>query len=389
MDAVSHAWSRITAWSLPFAVVAAAAMQSPSLAGPPAGSGASTPATAVVAPADGRDLEELLQRLNALSALLGRDPQSAGAWRVELEQAEVLERLAARSEGAERDNWLRMAVDSYYSAASLSPASETEARQRLAQLPGRLAGTAPNSPAVAYAALQCVRANWLRRLTETPDNPTVARVQLCEGLLAFASAYPRSAEAPGTVLEAAQSYEELGRTDDARRCYRYLAEHFPTHAAAKYARGSLWRLAGPGTPVPLDLPPLYPTGDVTGATTPPNHPHGSKVVVAYFWSSTSPQAGTDLEKLRELSGRYQDQGLEVVSVDVDADPAQGRAFLAGKLTAGVQLYQPGGPEGAAEHYGITTLPSAMLVTGDGKLIRNSLKAAQLDAEVAKRLSDGR
>jgi hypothetical protein len=241
---------------------------------------------------------------------------------------------------------------------------------------------------VAYAALQGVRADYLRRLTDTGDSKA-ASAQLCEGLVAFAAAYPRSQEAPAVVLEAAQSHEANGRTEDARRCYRYLADHFPAHAAAKNARGSLWRLAGPGTPVPLNLPPLYPTGDVTGPTTTANRPHTGKVVVAYFWSSKAPQAAAELEKLRELSDRYQDQGLEVVSVDVDADPAQGRAFLAGKLTAGVQLYQPGGPDGAAEHYGITTLPSAMLVTGDGKLVRNSLKASQLETEVAKRLGGGR
>ena len=240
---------------------------------------------------------------------------------------------------------------------------------------------------MAYAALQGVRADYLRRLMETGD-PGAARVHLCEGLVAFAAAYPRSPEAPGAVFEAAQSYEELSQTDDARLCYRYLAEHFPAQAVARKARGSLWRLAGPGTPVPLDLPPLYPSGDVTGATTTPIRPHGGKVVVAYFWSSTAPQAAAEMEKLRELSDRFQNQGLEVVSIDVDADPAQGRAFLAGKLTAGEHLYQPGGPDGAAEHYGITMLPSAMLVSGDGKLIRNSLKAAQLDAEVAKQLAGG-
>jgi hypothetical protein len=386
---VTRAWRRITTWSLPFAAVAATTCQPLSLAGPPAGSANARPTPAAAAPADGRDVEELLQRLNALSAQVGRDPQSPQAWRYELEQAEVLERLAARSEGAEWDNWLKMAVDCYYSAASLSPAGETVARQRLAELPARIAGSSPNSPVVAYAALQGVRAEYLRRLAEANADPGAARVRLCEGLVAFAAAYPRSPEAPEAVLEAARAYEEQGRTDDARRSYRYLADRFPAHAAARTARGSLWRLAGPGTPVPLDLPPLFPAGDVTGLTATPNHSYRGKVVVAYFWSSTAPQAAADLQTLRELSDRYQDRGLQVVCVDADGDPAQARAFLAGKLTAGEHLYQPGGPEGAAEHYGITALPSAMLVTGDGKLVRNSLQASQLEVEVVKRLAGGR
>jgi hypothetical protein len=280
-----------------------------------------------------------------------------------------------------------MAVDSYYSAASMSPAGETVARQRFAELPARIARSSPKSPAVAYAAIQGVRADYMRRMSENPTNAGAARAQLCEGLVAFAAAYPHSAAAPGAVLEAAQAYEALGRTDDARRSYGYLADHFPTHAAARNARASLWRLAGPGTPVPLDLPPLYPTGNATVAAK-QDHSHPGKVVVAYFWSSTTPQAAADLQKLRDLSDRYQDQGLEVVCVDVDADPAQARVFLAGRLTAGEQLYQPGGQEGAADHYGISSLPSAIVIAGDGTLARHSVKTSQLEKEIAKRLPGG-
>jgi hypothetical protein len=269
----------------------------------------------------------------------------------------------------------------------MSPAGETVARQRLAELPARYAASSPNSPTVAYAALRGIRADYLRRLAAAAE-PGAARVQLCEALLAFAVAYPRSSEAAGAVLEAAQSYEALGRTADARRSYRYLADHFPTQAAAKTARGSLWRLAGPGTLVPLDLPTLYPIGDTTAAAT-QDRSHRGKVVVAYFWSSTAPQAAADLQTLRDLSDRYQDQGLQVVCVDVDADPAQARVFLAGKLTAGEQLYQPGGPDGAAEHYGISVLPSAIVIAGDGTLVRHSVKTSQLEREIAKRLPGGR
>jgi hypothetical protein len=280
-----------------------------------------------------------------------------------------------------------MAVDSYYSAASMSPAGETVARQQLVEFPARIARSSPKSPALAYAALQGVRADYMRRISENPANAAAARAQLCEGLVAFAAAYPHSVAAPDAVLEAAQAYEALGRPDDARRSYRYLADRFPTQAAAKTARASLWRLAGPGTPVPLDLPPLYPTANAAAAAN-PDHSHTGKVVVAYFWSSTTPQAAADLQTLRDLSDRYQDRGLEVVCVDVDADPAQARVFLAGKLTAGEQLYQPGGQEGAAEHYGISSLPSAIVIAGDGTLARHSVRTSQLEKEITKRLPGG-
>ncbi len=380
-------WRRISARTLTLAVAAAATFQAPSFAQHPAAGAAALPAP-TVAPADGQDVEKLLQRLTELSEQVSRDPQSPGTWRVELEQAGVLERLAVRSEGTERDNWLRMVADAYHAAAVCSPAGETEAKQRLAQLAGRITARFPGSPAAAYAALQAVRADYLRRLTEAPGDPEAASTGLCEGLVAFAAAYPRSPEAPGALLEAAQSYEAMGCPADARRCYRYLAGGFRGQPAARKASGALWRLAGPGTPVPLDLPPLFPNGDVRGAVPVSYHP-GGKVVVAYFWSSKAPQAAADFQTLRALSDRYHDKGLEVVCVNLDDDPAKGRAFLAGMLTAGEHLHLAGGPDGAEEHYGVTVLPSALLIAGDGTLARHSLKVSQLEAEVAKRLPGGR
>jgi hypothetical protein len=333
-------------------------------------------------------VEALLQRLTELSGLLGRDTPSDRAWRYQVEQAEVLLRLAALSRGAERDNWLRTAVDSYHSAAVLSPAAEAEPRQRLAQLPGRIAAGFPGSPVTAYAALQGVRASYLRKLTEAPDDPALARRSLCEGLVAFAAEYPRSPEAPEAVLEAARAYEDMGRTADARRSYRYLTDHFEGQPVARKAAGALWRLAGPGTPVNLELPPLYPTGERSVAAI-QLQSYRSKLVAAYFWSSTAPHAAEDLQTLRELSDRYQDRGFEVVCVNVDADPARARAFLAGRLTAGTHLYLPGGPDGAAERFGLKALPDAMLIAGDGTLARHSLSAAQLEAEVSRRLAGSR
>jgi hypothetical protein len=368
---------------LPFALLIGVSAHPLAMAGPPTRTRTVAPAV-TAAPVESLDVETLLQRLSALSDLIGREPQSASSWRLEIEQAEIMEQMAARSTGADRDNWLRMAADSYCSAAGISPASETEAKTRLAQLPARIAGTYPESPTAAYAALRIIQVDYLRHIAENPNDSTPAVTQRCAALEAFAAAYPRSKDAPGVVLDAARTYEKLGRTDDARRCYHYLAEHFKGHTLAREATCALWRLAGPGTLVHLDQPLLYAAGNSAGATLAPEKLRG-KVVVAYFWSSKAPQAASDLQTLRDLSDRYQDQGLEVISVNVDPDAAQGRAFLAGQLTAGVHLHQPGGSEGATDSYGLTKFPTAILIAPDGTLARYSLPASQVEREVTKRL----
>ena len=81
-----------------------------------------TPAAASTV-ADDPELQRLLDKLSALSDVIGRNAQSADVWRTQLEQAGVLLQVAARSKADEQENWLRMAIDSYYSAAIQSPVS--------------------------------------------------------------------------------------------------------------------------------------------------------------------------------------------------------------------------------------------------------------------------
>src|SRR5579875_1435740 len=94
-------------------------------------------------PAEGvaneQQLRPLLNRLTELSQLIERNSQSPQVWQYHLEQAEVLLRLAAQSREKERESILRMAVDSFYSAALLCPREQPLGFERLRQLPQRLA----------------------------------------------------------------------------------------------------------------------------------------------------------------------------------------------------------------------------------------------------------
>jgi hypothetical protein len=75
---------------------------------------------------------------------------------------------------------------------------------------------------------------------------------------------------------------------------------------------------------------------------------------------------------------------------MDADLNAARSFLAGRLTMGTHVYQRGGLDGlVAERYGIQTLPTLFLLGNDGSLIKQSLPAAGLEAEVSSRLPRGR
>ncbi len=343
-----------------------------------------TPA-ASQAGADDPELRRLLDKLSALSDVIGGNGQSADVWQSQLEQAGVLFQIAERSKPGEQPNWLRMAVDSYYSAAVQSPTNEIAAVKQLGRLPERIVAAFPRSALASYAALQIVEADYVRAITRDGEHPDQARAVLHDGLLHFVKAYPKAPEAPKAVLDAAEISEALGKIDNARFCYRYLADNFAGQPVARKAGGALRRLGLAGEPMRMELPLLY---------APPIGDHAfdlkelrGKLVAVYFWSSATPEAGDDLQTLKDIASKYQDRGLEVVYVNVDDDPEKARTFLDGRLTVGTHVFQRGGLDGpVAERYGIQTLPQMFLIGRDGNVLRQSMQASQLEAEVSGRVA---
>jgi hypothetical protein len=336
-----------------------------------------------------QEVQHLLAKLTELSGQITREPNSPNVARLQTAQAEVMLHLAARSRGKEREDWLRMTIDAYYSAALQAGEADPTGYARLQQLPGYIAKNFPESKLASHAMLQEIQADYVRVLGKATDDPSKAQMHLADRLVRFAQEHPNATEAPKAVLDAAQLCESLKRTDDARRCYAYLAQRYAGTDIARKAKGIQWRLGEGSSPVELNMPPVYATGargdqpfdmkDVRG-----------KLVVVYFWSSSSPEAEGDFHVLKALTDRYQFKGLEVVYVNLDDDPLKVREFLSGKLTSGTHLHQKGGLNSdVAQRYGIKALPEAFLVGKDGNLIKHSLKAAQLFAEVAAQMPAGK
>jgi hypothetical protein len=323
-----------------------------------------------------------------LSRLISQNAQAPQAWRFHLEQGEVLLQLVGRSKGEERDKLLRMAIDSFYSAAAISPGDQPTAYERLLRLPAQIAQAIPGSPLIHYAVLQEIQADCMRVLEKSGGDRAKFQEHRRNRLMRFARENIQSPEAPNAVLEAAQISESLGATEEACRCYRYLNENFPGHTAGRKAGGALWRLGKIDGPVRLEMPLLYSAGGPGDAPYDLGQLRG-KLVVVYFWSSTDAHVAEDFRALKQLTDSYGSRGLEMVYVNMDEDPAQGRAFLSGQLTAGVHLYQSGGLAGAAaERYGILELPQSFLVGKDGTLLGHTIPAVQFETHVSQHLPHG-
>jgi hypothetical protein len=326
--------------------------------------------------AEEQESQHLYTRVSELSDVITGNTQPSKLWYQQLAQGDVLLKLAAGSRTEERDGWLRAAVDCYQSAGALSPDDEFSAHERLFQI----AGSFPESSVANYALLQEMHVDYQRVLGKADIDPTKSRELLRDRLVSFVEEFPKAPEAPQVVMEAGQISESLGKMHDARRFYRFLAEHCPDHAVARQAGQALWRLGLAGEPMHLKLPLLF---AAPGGRAFDVDEMDSKVVVGYFWSSASARAQLeeDFRALNQLTDRYRDYGLEVVYVNLDSDPDQAKAFLAGRLTAGVHVFQQGGLDRVAERYGMQTLPQAVLIGKDGIVIQQAVPPSQLESEV--------
>jgi len=91
-----------------------------------------------------------------------------------------------------------------------------------------------------------------------------------------------------------------------------------------------------------------------------------KVVYVDFWASWCGPCRQSFPWMNEMQAKYGARGLQVVGVNVDANNADARQFLAAtpaRFTIGFD------PQGATPRsYGIKGMPSSVLIGPDGKVL---------------------
>jgi thiol-disulfide isomerase/thioredoxin len=91
-----------------------------------------------------------------------------------------------------------------------------------------------------------------------------------------------------------------------------------------------------------------------------------KVVYVDFWASWCGPCRQSFPWMNEMQAKYGARGLQIVGVNVDANSADARQFLAAtpaRFTIGFD------PQGATPRsYGIKGMPSSVLIGPDGKVL---------------------
>jgi len=115
-----------------------------------------------------------------------------------------------------------------------------------------------------------------------------------------------------------------------------------------------------------------------------------KVVLVDFWATWCGPCLEELPHVQDLYNAYNKKGFEVVGVSLDQEKDVLQAFLAEKKLPWVQLYAEAQGDGGwsnpiAKHYGISAIPTAILIGKDGNVVSLNATGRELTGLLEKLL----
>jgi thiol-disulfide isomerase/thioredoxin len=151
----------------------------------------------------------------------------------------------------------------------------------------------------------------------------------------------------------------------AARAVRVPAVRVPTLLAAL---GAVLAIALPAAPaLALSQGAAAPAFDLQGADGAVQlAKYQGKLVYLDFWASWCGPCRQSFPWMNEMQAKYGARGLQIIGVNVDANNADARRFLAETPARFVVGFDPKG--GTPLSYGIKGMPSSLLIGPDGKVL---------------------
>jgi thiol-disulfide isomerase/thioredoxin len=222
--------------------------------------------------------------------------------------------------------------------------------------------------------------------------PEAERKVLLDQVLANVSEQKFAGPAIGRALQLGEALEQLDDTHIAGDYYAKVSELLKQSEKPRLVQlsamldGTVRRLKLPGnvmevTGLKLDGEPLN------------WDEYRGKVVLVDFWATWCGPCREELPNVKENYEKYHAQGFDVVGISLDSDKGQLEEFLKDEEIPWVNLFQPV-PEGedqasqpTADHYGITGIPTAILVDREGKVISLMARGDMLTTLLAEQFPE--
>jgi len=204
---------------------------------------------------------------------------------------------------------------------------------------------------------------------------------------AMLAADPDDPKTAGLAMQLAQAFEQMPDGDAiAASAYAAFGPLFAKSGnerikqmGASFA-GTLRRLSLPGKPMQI-------TGTLLDGQPFDQKTLAGKVVLVDFWATWCGPCIAEIPNVMEQYEKYHDKGFEVVGISLDEDREALATFVSEKKVPWPILYEK--PEGEgwqhplATYYGISGIPTVILIGRDGNVITLNARGERLGEELAK------
>jgi thiol-disulfide isomerase/thioredoxin len=383
-------------WCIPiclcFASLGAAlpAIAQTTAAGRPAQSDRTTPRAPVVPPVPEGDPQELFVYVDQLGDPAAM-PTSRGRLRYYLKKAaansvEAADRILAQVEPADpaHDRALAVKFDGLQTLAKLG---EPAAATRLAEFADSLGDV--RDPALAAAVRRAaMTARIDAALASGRPEQAIPLIPAVAAMLAAAPNDPAIAEpAIGLALELARM---PGGEQAAATAFAAFLPSLET-ATDPAIRSRVEEVAGTARRLMLPGRPMQITGTLLSGEPFDQRSLAGKVVLVDFWATWCGPCVAEIGNLRHEYAKWHDRGFEVVGVSLDEDRDSLEQFVQAKQIPWPILFEE--PQGRgwrhplASYYGITGIPTVVLIGRDGKVITLDARGKKLAVALEQLLGE--
>jgi hypothetical protein len=201
----------------------------------------------------------------------------------------------------------------------------------------------------------------------------------------FADRFPQEqGRVAVSLIAAGRKCEQFGLHDDARQCYFLVERLYTDSPFTQQIAGILRRLRLVGQPLELA------GSTIDGGFLSADQFAGKPMLVA-FWASNSETFRRDIPVLKQLTGRFGEDRLTVIGVNMDQDEYAVDAFLEQTGIGWRQIFfsdaeKRGGKNPVARFYGVHAVPTYWIVDARGVVVAAPVPAAELESRIATLLA---